>query len=684
MQTPNSIRERRSLSLRERFQPEEAFQPGEDPLVRLGGLYHLGRMGEQVEVQQRLLQWLNVPEDNDGDAEVALFNLHAAVILAQQNIFEGIEWIVQRLTSAQSHDQQVLAETALRNCSQFPLAVLLAQAIDLSGSHLPSDQIASLMRHSEDDLFALAQRSQEEQNRALEDLTARLQTLHAIPRRLGREIALGTVISRPVQKDYGYRYTGFVSVNNPSSQALVVPYDLSDVLNRDDRHARQNVWQMLGQPGRRAIVVYDNNSNHEVQALYALPFAPLPTDEIEQMIADLALESAGLDIAAVIGWTDADRRFYRMITATGQSRTEAYRSDQQRIGDCFLIHPLNSKPLSTRYRVDETTFRRIVRRFAEDTPLDLAVHINSRKNRHFFITREGDNVSKPGELLEDLVYVVEASDRGKFVFHLPESPWQPEDRSHIFQAFFERQPQAFGVVLEVFEGNDGISRARVVRAQSGEWRVMPVRRPLEPGSLAYWENNSEGRSFATLIDDQQIVDGCSDCFGSGFRICSVCEGSGKTDCPTCEGSGEVGCGYCNGTGKYVAECRNCNGTGTWVSECNNCEGSGTYHGSCRVCGGTGSYADSGRTCLRCDGSGSFTAPCRKCSGEGSFSGTCRRCEGTGQWIEPCKSCRGSGLWECGQCHGRRIVQCDECEGSHINSCECSGEWRGVIVPADQR
>lgn len=684
MQTLNSTRERKALSLRERFQSEEAFQPGEDPLVQLGALYHLGWMGEQVDVQRRLLQWLNVPEDGAGDDAAILFSLHAAIILAQQNVFEGMEWIVRQLTNAQSRDQQILAETALRNCSQFPLAVLLAQAIDLSGSHSPSEQIASLMRLSEDDLFALAQRTQEDQNRALEDLIARLHALHDIPRRLGREIALGTVISRPVQKDFGYRYTGFVSVNSPSSQALVVPYDLSDVLNRDDRHVRQNVWQMLSQPGRRAIVVYDNDGNHEVQALYALPFAPLPTDELEQMIADLALESAALDIAVVIGWTDADRRFYRMITATGQSRTEGYRSEQQRIGDCFLIHPLNSKPLSTRYRVDETTFRQIVGRFAQITPLDLAVHINSRKNRHFFITRDGDNISKSGELLEDLVYIVEASERGKFVFHLPDSPWQLEDRSRVFQSFFTHQPQAFGVVLEVFEWDDGTLRARVVRTESGDQKLMPIQRPLASGTLAYWENNSEGKSFATLIDDQCIVDGCPDCFGSGFRICSVCQGSGKADCPTCDGSGEVECGHCDGNGKYVTECRNCNGLGTWANDCNNCEGSGTYHGSCKVCGGTGSYADTGRMCIKCDGSGSFTAPCRKCSGAGSFSGTCRRCEGTGQWVEPCRSCRGSGLWECGQCRGRRIAQCYQCEGRRISSCDCSGEWRGVIMPAEQR
>ena len=701
MQVQSTTREQRERSLRGRFQSAEALSAGEDPLVRLGALYHLGQKADLPEVRQKLLDLIGPAKPSTGrqsSPEETLFSLHAAVVLAQHGAFEGVEWILHQLHTAPTREERALAETALRNCSQFPLAVLLAQSLELSGLDALTGQMEDLMRSSEDELSAFGQKPGEEQLQRSSTLKTQIHGLRKVPRRAGRELVLGTVISWPIQRDFGYRFTGFVSVDRTGSPPLIVPFDLADVLNRDDRPMQQRY--LLNRAGRRAIVAYNTSGNYEVQALYILPFAPLSEDEMEQVMTELALSSEGLDVAVVVvRWSDERGSKYRLLTTSGHTSVQFYRADQQRIGNCFLVHDLNSKPLSTRYQLSEANIAQVVRNFIHHTEIDQATEANTVKNRHYLVTRLGKAVTWLGELPKDFVYMVEETESGRFVFHLPGNLWRATDRSDILQSFFEKRQDAFGAVLETFKWQDGTLRARVVRAEDGEQKLKPIAEPVQLGTVAYWTKNDKNESFANIILDQRIEGGCTHCFGTQYRICAECAGRGKVTCPDCDGTrfttcsncggdGKEACGHCDG-GQRTITCRNCGGTGTWEADCRNCSGSGTYSGTCKVCQGSGTYADTGRTCRACGGDGSFTASCRRCSGTGSISGTCKRCEGQGNWTEECRTCGGSGRWDCRACHGRGEVPCDcdygnvtcgTCNGSRISRCDCLGARPGKVVP----
>lgn len=125
------------LGLKERFQPDNAFNPREDPLVRLGSLYRLSQQPDLDRVRLDLSNLLSTQNGNPvepQDLDTSLLCFHAAVLLAQHNSFEGVQWIVQQVRTAPTPNLHALAETALRNCSQFPLAVLLTQSIELNGA----------------------------------------------------------------------------------------------------------------------------------------------------------------------------------------------------------------------------------------------------------------------------------------------------------------------------------------------------------------------------------------------------------------------------------------------------------------------------------------------------------------------------------------------------------------------
>src|SRR5262249_26903823 len=151
--------------------------------------------------------------------------------------------------------------------------------------------------------------------------------------------------------------------------------------------------------GRRAIVAYNTGGNYEAQTLYILPFTSLSEDEMGQVMTQLALGSEGLDVAVVVDrWSDERGSKYRLLTTSGHTSVQFFRADQQRIGNCFLVHDLNSKPLSTRYQLSEANVAQVVRNFIQRTAIDQATEANAVKNRHYLVSRLGKSVTWLGEL----------------------------------------------------------------------------------------------------------------------------------------------------------------------------------------------------------------------------------------------------------------------------------------------
>jgi len=693
------------VALRDKLKTTDFLDPNAPYLERIGALYYWGRQASQQDGQSETwekLRSLLKPSALQDSQEVFLC-LHAAILLAQHGDFDGINFILvamDTLRRTSDRAQFELAETALRNCSEFPLAVLIAQSIDLGNVNGYGPQIQGIMRISNDGLLAYSQ--EKNQQRRYQELVNQLNFLNGLPRQSGREFALGTIISRPVRKDFGYRYTGFVAIGRDGQIPLVVPYNMGDILNRNDQHAKQDVWQLLRQPGHRAIVVHDINPPYEVQQLYILPLAPQTDRKTEALIAKLAKKAEGLEIGIVAELSVDKYKGYRVITASGKSSIAHYRAKHQKIGDCFLIHELNSQFLSTRYRASVADVSDIVELFKRNTHMDNAVHAKTYYHKHILVSRRGNLVYKYGDVLDQVAYfveeVVKETETLYFPFTIPGLVWAPEERSEILSEFFARRSNALGVFLKVYDYK-GSQYALVIHQQSGTALRPRADQNYPPGTLAFCEMGDDGNLYANIMPGYRIQGGCPRCFGTYYRICETCGGNSLVTCPDCEGSrqavcvscygsGRENCGHCYGSGQREFTCRNCDGTGVWEGECRNCGGSGVYSGSCTVCGGAGRYADSGRICKKCGGSGDFTARCRKCSGRGTISGTCKRCDGQGQWDEKCKTCQGSGRWNCGTCHGKGRIQCmcgngyvkcTNCQGKRVSRCECGGTERGHIV-----
>lgn len=633
------------ISLRDRFRSSTALVLTENPLVRLGALYHLSRQPDSERLRAQLLELLESQDREklrSNHLETILFSLHTAVILAQSNNFEGVKWILHLLQSTSSRDIGVLAETALRNCSQFPLAVLLSQVIEL-GTFESFQRTESLMRISEDQMFAVSQKSVEEQNKHLDALVRTINSMGSLPRRPGREIAIGTVLSRPALKDFGYRYTGFLCVDRESNLPLAIPYDLADLLNRDDRQVHETTLQLLHQPGRRALIVYDTAGVHEAQVLYVLPFSPAPAEELDGLLAKLAVAAEGLDVAVVTErWQDGNGDKYRLLTASGRALVKRYRAEDQQVGNCFFLHSLNGeKPLSTRFRLSPQDILPVVQRFTVNTEMDLAVRVffDQRNGRQLLVSTGGETFFRQGDYSAKSLYAVQETQRGGFPFLLP-GEWSAPIRIKVLTRYLELQPEAFGVILEMEEGDDRKPLARIVQAKTGITFRQPTDSKLPRGTLAILRQRDDERLVATILNNFVIEQGCRNCFGTEFRICPVCDGRGVTTCSACDGTRKVDCPDCE------------NGE----TDCGHCEGSGRRE--CTKC--TDGYWRDGRMCPVCEGRGDF----------------------------PCRTCGGDGLWDCSTCHGRATVWCDcrngrqtcyECDGHRLSRCSCNGQRQGVVV-----
>lgn len=656
--------------------------------MRLGAVYSLSRQQDQEVAKEKLLGLLNTFEGGPqtaSDEASAFLSLHTAILLSQRNSFEGVRWILQLLETSTDRTLLSLAETALRNCTQFPIAVLLVMAAASESHGLLGAVFEDSMQLSDDDFFAVSQKPYDEQQQELQALSFLFERIRPLSHP-DREIAVGTILSQPVKKEFGYRFTGFIGVERGGRPPVVVPYDLGDILNRDDRFAQQGVGQLLRATGRRAIVVYNAAGEREAQVVYLLPFAPLDASGMDRLIAEVALGAEGIDVAVVIKrWKDERGEKYRMLSAGGRVVIGYYHASEQRVGNCFFMHEANgAKTLSTRYRLGPQDFREVLRRFAQNDDVELAACVKSWSNKQGRVvnklaTSKGYTLVKEGETPQDAIYGVETAGQRRFSFELPEEIWQPTDRSRILQAFFDRQPEAFGVALETFKWNDGTLRVRMVGTQ-GEQKIQPLQQSVEPGTLVYWEKNEAGESFATIVADQRIEEGCPHCYGVGFSICHGCGGTGRATCHNCKGNCKETCGRCSGAGKHTIVCNNCGGSRTLELTCGGCNGSGIYTGTCKICEGRGHYADSGRACKKCGGAGNYRDTCRRCSGRRTFTATCRRCDGKGSWDEMCKACRGSGIWNCGTCSGSGRTTCSDCGGYRIAECFCGGTNRGTIAP----
>jgi len=628
------------IGLNERFRTINFLDVGYSPVERIGSLYYRVRQIDQSSARNQLQQALEVAET--ADPQMILMQLHSAIALAQNGRFEGIACILRLLHQSVRAEINALAETALRNCSQYPIAVLLGQALILNSTNLQDGNLRELLKLSDDDFFANMKEGVNQQD-AFSKLREKIVALNGLPRKSGRELAIGTILYRPVKNDSNYRYSGFIALDREKDQKpFIVPYDLGDVLNRDDPQAYKDVWQLTRRPGHRTVVVYNTEEPYEVEQMYILPFAARESSDMVDMMGQLALGSDGLAIG-VATEVQVDRG-YRVITAEGHCRWEKYGRESKKIGSCIFIHKLNSSSLSSDLTVTPDVVNEVARTFQKRSAMTRAVTGYSFGNNGILLSALGMLKIKRDVFDSDTAYYVDQviDKDGKKLnipFNLPSLRWTPQERAEIVDAFFYSHPEYLGVVLESFEYSGGLN-TRIVNPTTGEILIWSVREPVTAGTLALCTKSSDGKLFISVLNNYRKSGGCSACFGTTHRICTTCAGKGQIACPECHGTqklqcpvpdcrkGKVTCGRCAGTGK----CQHCT-NGRWAG---------------------------GRICKVCNGSGK----CQKCIPA------------------------GSGLWNCATCHGqsevfchcsRGYVQCPTCNGTRISSCACKGQKQSQTI-----
>ena len=677
-------------SLKERFRNINLIDPSEPILERIGGLYYLGSMADQPEVQEKLKDVL--AQIDVKDPQQIQLCLHTAILLAQNGRFEGVNYLLRLLGSDLDKFFLGMVETALRNCSQFPFAVLLALAMQPSELTQGHEDIQKLMTLSDDDLFDQGQ--QQDYSGTFAQLAKNLAEVNLPKRKPGYGMGIGTLLSTPLRSDRGFRYTGFIVVDRPNGLPLVIPYDMGDILNRNDQRARQDVWQLLRKPGRSVLVVYQEKPPFDAQLLYILPFPASPDQQMNDLLVKLARGCEGIEVGLVLELQVNKRGDYRIITSNGNTRVMSFHRDYQQVGDLFLGHAGNSQLLSTRFKFNQEQAAILVFEFIRKSKLEKAVYLRSSAKRHYYAGSSGSMVSKSGDISTDSPHFVEhyTTKEGKEIlalFNVAGAPYNPAERCAILDQFFKQRPDTLGVVLQVYE-HESKYYARVVRAKSKEIARPYTEPETRSGTLAYCENGEDNRLYTSILSGYYLSGGCPNCFGTESRLCTTCNATGKVTCPDCGGSRYVVCPTCHGSEK--TDCGHCAGKGEKTVECNFCDTPGV----CKGCGGTGKRAIG--TCNRCNGTGSYGySTCSKCGGDGKYkvldnwcqgTGKCNKCAGTGYRKIPCKTCNQTGKWGCGTCHERGQVPCNcdfgsimcpKCFGERISQCTCGGKSQSKIV-----
>ncbi len=669
------------LSLRELFLSEDALAPESDPLVRLGALHHLHRTLDRDKLPSRLVELLrayDVSALQKSDPESSVFPLHVAIALAQEGGAEGISWLLRFLVEGDLNLQR-LGFTALRNCRQFPFAVLLGSALSAQGLESSRTRLGSLVTFSDDQAWDLvrqgdvAQRS--EMVSHIEESIGQVSTYVRADRRLAR----GSIITQPFWNDKGSRFTGFLIVEEASGTLRGVPYRMPSLINRDDGAASESARD-LSQKGREVFVVYDADGDQEAQVMYAIPFAR--NGDVRNLIARAAISCSGFDIGVVIDKWDAGKGpRYRLITATGNTGIGRYDADRQELGSCWIFHSSSTLPVSCRMSLTKEETEEVISRFVEKTALERAVLLRTWDKGFILGGQTGRIEGFRGPAPTDLVILLEDAlikeTEHTFPVSLPFAHWAAQDRSSVLQEFFNNSRASYAVVVNLSPAGRNNRQAITVHPESGRYQFRKATPEIKPGTPVFWEDGDDDRVYLNFLTDEIVDADCEACFDSGYRLCVDCDGTGQMVCSQCGGSGKSSCGHCDGTGRRrIGDCKGCRGTG----KCGNCGGSTIL--SCKVCHGLGSYSDSGRVCVKCKGVPNYT--CRVCTVGPQPRGRCPNCKGSGDFRQPCRTCNETGRWNCNQCGTTGIARCESCRGSLVSSCPCGGNTDIRIVPVIER
>jgi hypothetical protein len=578
---------------------EAFYEP--DRMIRIAAIH---RAGEKMEGNGRLRQ---IVKDLLSDKDL-LVARYAAVTLAQNGDYSGLQYLLQEISCSQGQDREDL-NTCLRNCARFPFAVLLNQRLFVETVPNVKDEayrqvLKNALELTSDTFYEVS-----ESDPSFRPLFLKvMRSLGGVAGlRVRDECFLddGLILSVPMGKQPGFLFC--------PNLRLFLKFREESVLNRE-----------YVDEGRQVLFVARDTSNGEVECIYVLEDS---TPHVPQLSAEAVLGAShqlGLLPGVVVYKSDSPNLAY-VLCPTGESFREAYRAQRAFVEQFVLVEKETDMGRSQCHfvhglRLDATVIRKIVSEYAATNNITIG----------YVTTIHEDTNPKTG---------------------LPRCTVRTEQGEEI-TSYIPPPSKGFVVLLK---------KCHVCKAAGNVECDLCKGRGMVPCYGEHSCGRCKGRG--------KLGDGatCLLCSGSGSR--QGCQGNGRVACPVCNGQGELDCDRCGGSGEYQPSrsCPKCSGNGNFRVSCQRCGGSGKYTATCRKCDGSGWFR--GGTCWSCDGTGSKTFDCGACDGTGQKTLECTACNGSGYWeAKPCNACDGQGLRECFYCHGDEQIQCPICRGDGQLSC----------------
>lgn len=588
--------------------PEAFSHP--DRLVRISAIHHAGerlKRSRSDSVRQELGGRLRQLIEADDE----LVRRYAAVTLAQCQDDVGLGYLLRSITERGANIDPELDE-CLRNCWQFPFAILLNERIELASlSGVKKADIRDFLLKClglPAEKFYDYAKSHPKYRVDFLQLLRQLDQISGLRARERRVLDSGHLLSLPAGKQPGFLCC--------PARGWFLQYFDESALNRDalDRGREVLFVAAVDDPDGSAVCVYVLEDQE-----------PLADDELAKYFrGDLLLRATKSNSPLVPG----------LVTARWERPTEVEVLSAD--GRDFLV----------KHRAQRAFVRQLVLTPANAT----------EEGRHFFVPfarLEGDDIYSlvqafaahhgyvPAKIVEtdESGCTVATEDRRRFRFKLPE----PNRNYWVILKPCENCSGSGAVNCESCGGS------REVKCE-GKFRCFACR------------GTGKRRDGET----------CRLCQGGGELV--GCGGHGSHVCFRCAGKCVLVCGRCSGSGEFKPRrtCEKCAGRGSFQVQCNACQGSGTHQMSCFNCNGTGTHR-SGYPCRACGGRGIKSKECRFCTA-GYKTLKCNRCEGRGYWEAlPCEACQGSGKLNCRTCNASGRLPCRVCrERGLVNCLRCRG------------
>ncbi len=593
----------KAISLKDYYSTEEAFHHS-DRMIRIAAIHHAGSRLANNEKLESILEKTLQDSDN-------LVACYVAVTLAQAGKKSGIDYLIQTIVAAQEQEREYL-DSCLRNCTEFPFAILLNKLAFIESIPNVRDKgmrefLQSLLYFTSDRFYELSKDDSQFRTDFVQQLSI-LNKIGGLQCRPGEICGRGWIVSIPMGKQPGFLYC-------PDGR-LFLKFDGNVLLNR----------QYL-QKGREILFIANQgNKSPDAEFIYILEdIAPeqqsIPSESLLKPNSEFGL-IPGVVINKAPGQV-------QVLCSNGKSFHEVYRAQKASLNQFALVEETTSLGKPQCHFVSAVCLEpKIVK--------TLIAKYSQRNKTCFAKITEVTNHKHPKTGMVECEVKTE--------------------NQHVVTTYIP-SPKAGATVLMA-----------ICAVCSGEGTVScdncnGVGSNLCSGSRKCFRCDGSG----TLNDGKE----CILCEGDGSL--EGCKGQRQIDCPACDGNGTIECGQCNGTGEYKPRrtCPKCGGSGNFTVECRKCRGSGNFTIECRKCGGSGRFG--GGSCYSCDGSGEKTLECKICDGTGEKTLECKACDGQGHWdAQSCNACNGSGSVECFYCHGDQQIQCPICHGSgNLNCRKCN-------------